>query len=91
MGLLIHSHRHHFGSTAGADLAAMLIVVERGFDFSAPAPAVAEPEDDGWTYECAWCGHIGPDAHDYYGANLCEGCRDEVNARHDAADFRDGE
>jgi hypothetical protein len=28
MGLLIHSHRHHFGSTAANDFAALLSIVE---------------------------------------------------------------
>ena len=62
MGLLIHSPRHPFGSTASADFAAMLSIVE-----GIPA---AE------TYACEWCGE--DDATDHGGAFLCSSCADEV-------------
>ena len=89
-----HVHHPRYFRTvlqANADVSAMLMLVERGFDFAGPAAEIAEPEaeDDGWTYECEWCGHVSDEPHDHYGANLCESCVDEVNARHDAAEFRD--
>ena len=75
MGLLIHSHRHHFRTDGAADLAAMLMVVERGLDFAGPLE-IAEPED----YPCEWCGHAH--ARPYRGTTLlCAGCIAELDAR----------
>lgn len=73
MGLLIHSHRHHFRTAvmATADLEAMLMLVERGIDFAGPL----EAED----YPCEWCG--SDHARSHRGTLLCAGCIAELDAR----------